>query len=124
MVESEELLRELVDGLARIEARIGAIEGSATAPRDGTQRVAAEDEDLLADDEVEEQRRERLIKKFASTEVYGSLEQDSFHRHARDMVDMKDNGHNGQPSPKQLLRQGLLHPSRGFRLCAWPPFEL
>tara|TARA_B100000795_G_scaffold216426_1_gene170315 strand:- start:862 stop:1332 length:471 start_codon:yes stop_codon:yes gene_type:complete len=78
---SSELLRELIAGqreqtakLARIEVRIGALEqpGSAAASDE-------EDEDVLAEDEM---RRERLIKKFASSEVYGSLGQDSFHRHA------------------------------------------
>ena len=127
---SSELLRELIDGqreqtakLARIEARIGELEqhGSVVAPMDGTQRPDDSDEDvstaeLLADDQEEEKRRERFIKKFASEEVYGSIEQDSFHRHARERVDV-DDSHNGQPSPKQLLRRGLLHPTQGFRLC-------
>ena len=128
---SSELLRELIDGqreqtakLARIEARIGELEqhrGSAVAPMDGAQRPDDSDEDvstaeLLADDQEEEKRRERFIKKFASSEVYGSIEQDSFHRHARERVDV-DDSHNGQPSPKQLLRRGLLHPTQGFRLC-------
>ena len=114
---SSELLRELIDGqreqtakLARIEARIGELEqhrGSAVAPMDGAQRPDDSDEDvstaeLLADDEEEEKRRERFIKKFASSEVYGSIEQDSFHRHARLMVDIEGDSHNGQPSPKQL----------------------
>ena len=41
------------------------------------------------------------------------LEEDSFvHRHAR----LVDEGLKAQPSPKQLLQRGLLHPSRGFRL--------
>ena len=125
-LSSSELLRELIDGqraqaakLARIEARIGAV-----APTDGAQRPDDSDEDrrLLADEE----------------EVYGSVKPDSFrrkksmlarervendlHRHAREVN--IDDSRNGQPSPKQLLRRGLLHPTQGFRLCDGPPFEL
>jgi hypothetical protein len=125
-LSSSELLRELIEGqraqaakLARIEARIGAV-----APTDGAQRPDDSDEDrrLLADEE----------------EVYGSVKPDSFrrkksmlarervendlHRHAREVN--IDDSRNGQPSPKQLLRRGLLHPTQGFRLCDGPPFEL
>ena len=130
---------KLATSLAHIEARIGALEqqqgGASPAPTDGMR--PNDDEDVLLlhlDDDVEEQKRERLVNKVAPSGWLaranvsaaaggdGSLEEDSFvHRHARDTVDevLK-----GQPSPKQLLRRGLLHPSRGFRLCAWPPFEL
>ena len=125
-LSSSELLRELIEGqraqaakLARIEARIGAV-----APTDGAQRPDDSDEDrrLLADEE----------------EVYGSVKPDCFrrkksmlarervendlHRHAREVN--IDDSRNGQPSPKQLLRRGLLHPTQGFRLCDGPPFEL
>jgi hyperpolarization activated cyclic nucleotide-gated potassium channel 2 len=78
----------------------------------GIRTTDTDDTDAVKEEEQQRERDAMLLKKYASAELYGTVEQ----RHTKSATSAGAIAASHQHSPRQLLRIGLLHPSKGFRL--------